>query len=61
MKHQKFHRNHGLAVGVKISSPEPGCPVTKKQKSTTSTLKSLKGKGVANKAVGNKKVNETPD
>ena len=61
MKRQKFHRNHGLAVRVIISSPEPCCPVAKKQKTTTPTLKSPNGKGVANKAVGNKKVNETPD
>ena len=31
-KCQKFHRNHGLAVGVTISSPEPCCPLAKKQK-----------------------------
>ena len=61
MKHQKFHRNDGLAVGVIISSPEPGCPVAKKQKTTTPTLKSHYGKGIANKAVGTKEVNETPD
>ena len=60
-KLQKFHRNHGLALGVIISSPEPCCPVTKKQKTTTPTLKLPNGKGVTNKTVGNKKVNETPD
>ena len=60
-KCQKFHRNHGLAVGLIISSLEPCCPVTKKQKTTTSTLKSTNDKGVANWTVGSKKVNETPD
>ena len=34
MKHKKFHRSHGLAVAVIISSTEPCCPVTKKQKQT---------------------------
>ena len=60
-KHQKFHRNHGLAVAVIISSAEPCCPVTKKQKTNTPTLKSPNGKGVANKTVGTKEVTETPD
>ena len=60
-KCQKFHRNHGLAVGVMISSPEPCCPVAKKQKTTTPTLILPNGKGVAIKAVEIKKVNETPD
>ena len=60
-KHQKFNRNHGLAVGVIISSPEPCCPVTKKQKPTTPTLKSPNGNGVANRTVGKKEVNETHD
>ena len=32
IKCQKFHINHGLAVGVIISSPEPCCPLAKKQK-----------------------------
>ena len=31
-KCQKFHRNHGLVVGVIISSPEPCCPLAKKKK-----------------------------
>ena len=60
-KRQKFHRNHGLAMAVIISSTEPCCPVTKKQKPNTPTLKSPNGKGVANKTVGTKEVNETPD
>ena len=61
MKCQKSHRNHGLAVAVIISSPEPCRPVAKKQKTNTLTLKSPNGKGVANKTVGTKEVNETPD
>ena len=61
MKHQKFHRNHGLAMAVIISSAEPCCPVTKKEKTNTPTLKSPNGKGVANDTVGTKEVNETPD
>ena len=61
MKHQKFLRNHGLAVGVIISFPEPCCPVAKKQKTTTPTLKSPNGKVAANMTVGNKKVTDTPD
>ena len=61
MKRQKFHRNHGLAVGVIFSSPEPCCPLAKKQKTTTPTLKLPNGKGAANMTVGNKKVTETPD
>ena len=61
MKCQKFHRNHGLAVGVIISSPEPCCPLAKKQKTTTPTLKSPNGKVAANMTVGNKKVTDTPD
>ena len=60
-KCQKFHKNHGLAVAVIISSTEPCCPVTKKQKTNTPTLKSPNGKGVANKTVGTKEINETPD
>ena len=60
-KCQKFHRNHGLAAGVIISSLEPCCLVTKKQEATPPTLKSTNDKGVANRTVGNKKVNETPD
>ena len=60
-KHQKFHRNHGLAVGVIISSLEPCCPVAKKQETTTPTLKLPNGEGVANRTVGNKEVNEAPD
>ena len=60
-KCQKFHRNHGLAVGVIISSPEPCCPLTKKQKTTTPTLKSPNSKVAANMTVGNKKVTDTPD
>ena len=60
-KSHKFHRNHGLAVGVIISSPEPCCPLTKKQKTTTPTLKSPNGKVAANMTVGNKKVTDTPD
>ena len=27
-KHQKFHRNHGLTVGVIISFPEPCCQLS---------------------------------
>ena len=61
MKCQKFHRNHGLAMAVIISSAEPCCPVAKKQKTNTPSLKSPNGKGVANKTVGTKEVNETPD
>ena len=30
-KHQKFHRNHGLAVGVIIASPKPWTQRSKKQ------------------------------
>ena len=60
-KRQKFHRYYGLAVAVIISSAEPCCPVAKKQKTNTPTLKSPNGKGVANKTVGTKEVNETPD
>ena len=60
-KCQKFHRNHGLAVAVIISSAEPCCPVAKKQKTNTPTLKLPNGKGVANDTVGTKEVNETPD
>ena len=58
---QKFHRNHGLAVAVIISSAEPCSPVTKKQKTNTPTLKLPNGKGVANKTVGTKEVIQTPD
>ena len=60
-KCQKFLRNHGLAVGVIISSPEPCCPLAKKQKTITPTLKSPNGKVAANMIVGNKKVTDTPD
>ena len=61
MKRQKFHRNHGLAMAVNISSAEPCCPVAKKQKTNTPTLKSPNGKGVASKTVGTKEVIEIPD
>ena len=61
MKRQKFHINYCLAVAVIISSAEPCCPVAKKQKTNTPTLKLPNGKGVANKTVGTKKVIETPD
>ena len=60
-KCQNFHRNHGLAVAVIISSAEPCCPVAKTQKTNTPTLKSPNGKGVANKTVGTKEVIEIPD
>ena len=50
-KRQKFHRNHGLAVAVVISSAEPSSPVAKKQKTSSPTSKSPNGKGVANKTV----------
>ena len=60
-KHQKFHRNHGLAVAVIISSAEPCSPVAKKQKTNTPTLKSPNGKCVANKTVGTREVIEIPD
>ena len=60
-KRQKFHRNHGLAVAVIISSTEPCCPVAKKQNPTPPTLESPNGKGVATKTVGTKEVNETSD
>ena len=60
-KHQKFHRNHGLAVAVVISSAEPWSPVAKKQKTNSLTSKSPKGKGVANKTVGTKEVIKIPD
>ena len=56
MKRQKFHRNHGLAVAVVISSAEPCSPVAKKQKTNSPTSKSPTGKGVANKTVGTKEV-----
>ena len=61
MKRQKFHRNHGLAMAVIISSAEPCSPVAKNQKTNTPTLKSPNGKGVANKTVGTKEVIEIPD
>ena len=61
MKRQKFHRNHGLAVAVVISSAEPCSPVTKKQKTNSPASKSPNGKGVANKTVGTKDVIEIPD
>ena len=60
-KCQKFHRNHGLAVAVVISSAEPSSPVTKKQKTNNPTSKSPNGKGVANKTVETKEVIEIPD
>ena len=60
-KCQKFHRNHGLAVAVIISSAEPCSPVTKKQKTNTPTLKLPNGKDVANKTVGTKEVIKIPD
>ena len=60
-KHQKFHRNHGLAVAVIISSTEPCSPVAKKQKTNSPTSKSPYGKGVANKTVGTKEVIKIPD
>ena len=58
-KHQKFHRNHGFAVAVIISSADPCSPVAKKKNSPTS--KSPNGKGVANKRVRTKEVIEIPD
>ena len=61
MKHQKFHRNHGLAMAVIISSAEPCSPVAKKQETNSPTSKSPNGKGVANKIVGTKKVIKIPD
>ena len=61
MKCQKFHRNHGLAVAVIISSAEPSCQVPKKQKTITPTLNLANGKGVADDTVGTKEVNKTPD
>ena len=61
MKCQKFHRNHGLAMAVIISSAEPCSPVAKKQKTNSPTSKSPNGKGVANKTVGTKEVIEIPD
>ena len=48
-------------MAVIISSAEPCCPVAKKQETNTPTLKSPNGKSVANKTVGTKEVNETPD
>ena len=38
-KRQKFHRNHGLAVAVDISSAEPSSPVAKKQKTSSPYIK----------------------
>ena len=61
MKRQKFHRSHGLAMAVIISSAEPCSPVAKKQKTNSPTSKSPNGKGVANKTVGTKEVIEIPD
>ena len=61
MKHQKFHRNHGLAVAVIISSAETCSPVPKKQKTNSPTSKSPNGKGVANKTLGTKEVIKVPD
>ena len=60
-KCQKFHRNHGLAVAVVISSTEPCSPVAKKPKTNSPTSKLPNGKGVANKTVGTKEVIEIPD
>ena len=60
-KRQKFHRNHGLAMAVIISSAEPCSPVAKKQKTNSPTSKLPNGKGVANKTVGTKEVIEIPD
>ena len=60
-KCQKFHRNHGLAMAVIISSTEPCSPVVKKQKTNSPTSKLPNGKGVANKTVGTKEVIEIPD
>ena len=60
-KCQKFHRNHGLAIAVVISSTEPSSPVAKKQKTSSPTSKSPNGKGVANKTVETKEVIEIPD
>ena len=60
-KRQKFHRNHGLAVAVDISSAEPSSPVAKKQKTSSPTSKLPNGKGVANKTVETKEVIEIPD
>ena len=60
-KRQKFHRNHGLAVAVVISSAEPSSPVAKKQKTSSPASKSPNGKGVANKTVETKEVIEIPD
>ena len=60
-KHQKFHRNHGLAMAVVISSAEPCSPVTKKQNTNSPTSKLPNGKGVANKTVGTKEVIKIPD
>ena len=61
MKSQKYHRNHGLAMAMIISSAVPCSPVTKKQKTNSPTSKSPNGKGVANKTVGTKEVIEIPD
>ena len=55
-KCQKFHRNHGLAMAVVISSAEPCSSVAKKQKTNSPTSKSPK-----NKTVGTKEVIEIPD
>ena len=60
-RRQKFHRYHGLAVAVVISSAEPCSPVTKKQKTNSPTSELPNGKGVANKTVGTKEVIEIPD
>ena len=60
-KCQKFHRNHGLAVAVVISSTELCSPVAKKQKTNSPTSKLPNGKGVANKTVETKEVIEIPD
>ena len=57
-KRQKFHRNHGLAMAVIISSAEPCSQVTKKQKTNSPTSKLPNGKGVANKTVGTKELIE---
>ena len=61
MKHQKFHRNHGLAVAVVISSTEPCSPAATKQKTNSPTSKLPNGNGVANKTVGTKEIIEIPE
>ena len=60
-RRQKFHRNHGLAIAVVISSAEPSSPVANKQKTSSPTSKLPNGKGVANKTVETKEAIEMPD